>query len=85
VHGVLPPLTTAAHDFRIIARRPAVGTRDNDSMRHEISAVDVWQANCGHYYNAQSGRMITLRPHTIVEFAARNVRPDAAVYEAHRA
>lgn len=53
-------------------------------MQQEIGAVAVWQANCGHYYNAASGRMVTQWPHTIDEFAARTVRPDEVVFEAQR-
>ena len=57
----------------------------NDSMQQEIKAVDVWAANCGNYYSATSGRIVTQWPHTIDEFAARMVRPDEQVYEAKRA
>ena len=56
----------------------------NDSMQEEIKAVDVWAANCGNYYSATSGRIVTQWPHTIDEFAARMVRPDEQVYEAKR-
>ncbi len=56
----------------------------NDAMQKEIKAVDVWAANCGNYYSAKSGRIVTQWPHTIDEFAARMVRPDEQVYEAKR-
>ncbi len=64
--------------------RAAVETRYNDAMQREIRAVDVWQANCGNYYSVASGRMVTQWPHTIDEFCARTMRPDAEVFEAQR-
>src|SRR5690606_21074943 len=30
----------------------------NEAMQRDIRGVEVWQANCGHYYNAKSGRMV---------------------------
>ena len=64
--------------------RPEVERNYNDAMQKEIKAVDVWAANCGNYYSAKSGRIVTQWPHTIDEFAARMVRPDEQVYEAKR-
>ena len=64
--------------------RPEVERSYNDAMQKEIKAVDVWAANCGNYYSAKSGRIVTQWPHTIDEFAARMVRPDEQVYEAQR-
>ena len=64
--------------------RPEVERSYNDSMQKEIKAVEVWAANCGNYYSAKSGRIVTQWPHTIDEFASRMVRPDEQVYEAQR-
>ena len=71
--------------LRFIDLRPAVEARYNEDMQREIRAVEVWQANCGNYYSVASGRMVTQWPHTIDEFCARTVRPDAEVFEAQRA
>lgn len=65
--------------------RAEVEARYNESMQQEIRAVDVWQAACGNYYSASSGRVVTQWPHTIDEFCARTMRPDAEVFEAQRA
>ncbi len=65
--------------------RAEVESRYNDTMQHEIREVTVWQANCGNYYSAASGRMVTQWPHTIDEFCARTMRPDAEVFEGIRA
>ncbi|MCC6708870.1 MAG: NAD(P)/FAD-dependent oxidoreductase [Gammaproteobacteria bacterium] len=65
--------------------KPETEKQYNESMQQEIKAVDVWAANCGNYYNADSGRNVTQWPHTIDDFAARMVRPDEQVYEAKRA
>ena len=64
--------------------RPEVERSYNDAMQQEIKAVEVWAANCGNYYSARSGRIVTQWPHTIDEFASRMVRPDEHVYEAQR-
>ncbi len=74
----------AREQLAFIDLKPEVEKRYNDSMQKEIKAVDVWAANCGNYYSAASGRIVTQWPHTIDEFAARMVRPDEAVYEAQR-
>jgi cation diffusion facilitator CzcD-associated flavoprotein CzcO len=71
--------------LRFIDLRPEVEARYNQSMQQEIRAVEVWQASCGNYYSADSGRIVTQWPHTIDEFWARTVRPDAEVFEAQRA
>ena len=65
--------------------RAEVEARYNESMQQEIRAVEVWQAACGNYYSASSGRVVTQWPHTIDEFCARTMRPDAEVFEASRA
>ncbi len=65
--------------------RAEVESRYNDTMQHEIREVAVWQANCGNYYSAASGRMVTQWPHTIDEFCARTMRPDAEMFEGVRA
>ncbi len=65
--------------------RAEVEARYNESMQQEIQSVDVWRAACGNYYSASSGRVVTQWPHTIDEFWARTMRPDAEVFEARRA
>jgi cation diffusion facilitator CzcD-associated flavoprotein CzcO len=65
--------------------RPEVESRYNDAMQQEIREVAVWQASCGNYYSVASGRMVTQWPHTIDEFCARTMRPDAEVFEGVRA
>lgn len=65
--------------------RTEVEANYNQALQREISAIDVWQANCGNYYSAASGRMVTQWPHIIDEFCARTVRSDAEVFEAERA
>ena len=75
----------AREQLAFIDLKADVEKQYNDSMQQEIKAVDVWAANCGNYYSATSGRIVTQWPHTIDEFAARMVRPDEQVYEAKRA
>lgn len=70
--------------LKFIDLRPEVEARYNEAMQREIRAVEVWQANCGNYYSVASGRMVTQWPHTVDEFCARTVRPDAEVFEAQR-
>ena len=53
----------------------------NEAMQRDIGAVAVWQANCGNYYSAKSGRMVTQWPHNLDEYTARTTRDDAHVYE----
>jgi cyclohexanone monooxygenase len=65
--------------------RADVEARYNESMQEEIRAVEVWQVACGNYYSASSGRVVTQWPHTIDEFCARTMRPDAEVFTAQRA
>ena len=74
----------AREQLAFIDLRPEVEQRYNDAMQQEIKAIDVWAANCGNYYSASSGRIVTQWPHTIDEFAARMVRPDEEVYDARR-
>ncbi|MEQ8663907.1 MAG: 4-hydroxyacetophenone monooxygenase, partial [Gammaproteobacteria bacterium] len=62
--------------------RAEVEARYNEVMQRDIRGVEVWQANCGHYYNAKSGRMVTQWPHDLEEYTARTVRDDADAYEA---
>ncbi|MSR14065.1 MAG: NAD(P)/FAD-dependent oxidoreductase [Gammaproteobacteria bacterium] len=75
----------ARERLAFIDLRAEVETGYNDAMQSEIRAVEVWQANCGNYYSVASGRMVTQWPHTIDEFCARTLRPDAEVFEAQRA
>ncbi|MEQ8231233.1 MAG: NAD(P)/FAD-dependent oxidoreductase [Gammaproteobacteria bacterium] len=62
--------------------RAEVEARYNETMQRDIRKVDVWQANCGHYYNAKSGRMVTQWPHDLDEYTARTARDDADAYDA---
>ena len=64
--------------------RAEVEARYNEAMQRDIRTVEVWQANCGHYYNAKSGRMVTQWPHDLDEYTARTTRDDAEVYEVAR-
>ncbi len=71
--------------LRFVDLRKEVETRYNESMQREIGEVEVWQASCGNYYSASSGRIVTQWPHDIDEFCARTMRPDAEAYEVQRA
>ncbi len=53
----------------------------NADMQRDIRKVEVWKANCGHYYNAASGRMVTQWPHDLNEYTARTGASDEAAYE----
>ncbi len=55
----------------------------NDTMQRDITSVKVWQADCGHYYNAKSGRMVTQWPHDLDEYTARIRADDAEAYESN--
>lgn len=57
----------------------------NEAMQRDIRGVEVWQANCGHYYNAKSGRMVTQWPHDLNEYTARTTRDDAEAFDVGRA
>lgn len=63
--------------------RPDVMRDFNDQLQHDISAVDVWQADCGNdfYYRSRSGRFVTNWPHSMDDFTARTTQPDRDVYE----
>ena len=61
--------------------RADVETDYNDTMQRDITTVKVWQADCGHYYNAKSGRMVTQWPHDLDEYTARTAADDAQAYE----
>ena len=61
--------------------RADVETRYNDAMQTDIKTVKVWQADCGHYYNAKSGRMVTQWPHDLDEYTARTAADDADAYD----
>ena len=61
--------------------REDVETHYNEAMQRDIKTVEVWQANCGHYYNAKSGRMVTQWPHDLDEYTARTTRDDAEAFE----
>jgi len=62
--------------------REDVEAHYNECMQRDIHKVEVWQANCGHYYNAKSGRMVTQWPHDLNEYTARTTSEDADAYEA---
>ena len=70
-----------AERLAFIDVRAEAETRYNDALQADIRKVEVWQAACGHYYNARSGRMVTQWPHTISEFRRRLAAHDAAAYE----
>lgn len=70
-----------AERLAFIDVRAEAETRYNDAIQADIRKVEVWQAACGHYYNARSGRMVTQWPHTISEFRRRLAAHDAAAYE----
>lgn len=75
-------ITDAARDeLAWIDVREDVETAYNEAMQRDIRTVEVWQANCGHYYNAKSGRMVTQWPHDLDEYTARTTRNDADAYE----
>jgi cyclohexanone monooxygenase len=61
--------------------RADVETDYNDAMQRDITTVKVWQADCGHYYNAKSGRMVTQWPHDLDEYTARIRADDVQAYE----
>ncbi|MCB1746881.1 MAG: NAD(P)/FAD-dependent oxidoreductase [Gammaproteobacteria bacterium] len=61
--------------------RNDVEQRYNEVMQQDIKQVEVWQANCGHYYNARSGRMVTQWPHDLEEYTARTTRDDTEAYD----
>ena len=63
--------------------RPDVMRDFNDQLQRDISAVDVWQADCGNdfYYRSRSGRFVTNWPHSMDEFTTRTTQPDREVYE----
>lgn len=53
----------------------------NVAIQQAIKGIDVWSANCGNYYSASSGRMVTQWPHSMDEFTARTTCPDRDAYE----
>jgi hypothetical protein len=44
----------------------------------------VWRSDCGGYYRAPSGRIVTQFPYTMTQYAEMLAEPDAAHYEAAR-
>jgi len=61
--------------------RAEVEAQYNEAMQRDIGTVEVWKANCGHYYNARSGRMVTQWPHDLDEYTARTGRDDGEAFE----
>ena len=67
--------------------RPDVMQDFNAQLQRDISAVDVWQADCGNdfYYRSRSGRFVTNWPHSMDDFTARTTQPDGDAYEVQAA
>jgi cation diffusion facilitator CzcD-associated flavoprotein CzcO len=61
--------------------RADVEAHYNEAIQRDIGTVEVWQANCGHYYNAKSGRMVTQWPHDLNEYTSRTRADDSYAYE----
>jgi len=73
-----------AEDLAWIDVRPEVMAEYNESLQADLARVAVWQAECGGYYRAPSGRIVTQWPHTMAEYSARTSRPDPDAYEVGR-
>jgi cyclohexanone monooxygenase len=43
----------------------------NTALQQDLAAVDVWQGNCGGYYRARGGFIVTQWPHTMDEYKTR--------------
>jgi cation diffusion facilitator CzcD-associated flavoprotein CzcO len=70
-----------AERLALIDVRAEAENHYNAAIQEDIRKVEVWQAACGHYYNARSGRMVTQWPHTISEFRRRLAEPNPTAYE----
>jgi cation diffusion facilitator CzcD-associated flavoprotein CzcO len=64
--------------------RPAAMAAYNEELQKDIAAITVWRSDCGGYYRAPSGRIVTQFPYTMTQYAEMLAEPDAAHYEAAR-
>jgi hypothetical protein len=67
--------------------RPEVMDAFNEKIQHDIDAVEVWQAACGHdfYYRAgPNRRFVTQWPHSMDDFTAATKAPDRDNFEIKR-
>ena len=52
----------------------------NDYIQSEIEAIDTWQASCGNYYRAPSGRIVTQWPHSMGRYRDAVEEIDTGAY-----
>ena len=50
--------------------------RYNDMIQAAIETVDVWHGDCGNYYRADSGRVVTQYPFPSAVFRQATSSPD---------
>jgi cation diffusion facilitator CzcD-associated flavoprotein CzcO len=62
-------------------RRDAMD-RYNDQLQADMKKIEVWWADCGNYYQAPSGRVVTQFPHTMDEYRRRTARIEEADFDA---
>jgi cation diffusion facilitator CzcD-associated flavoprotein CzcO len=61
--------------------RPAAMAEYNEKLQKDIARIAVWRSDCGGYYRAPSGRIVTQFPYTMTQFAALLGDDDAHRYE----
>jgi cyclohexanone monooxygenase len=61
--------------------RPEAMAAYNEQLQRDIAAIEVWSGDCGGYYRAPSGRIVTQCPYTMTTFEKILAAPDAESYE----
>jgi cyclohexanone monooxygenase len=61
--------------------RPAAMAAYNEQLQRDIAAIEVWSGDCGGYYRAESGRIVTQCPYTMTAFETLLAAPDRDSYE----
>jgi cation diffusion facilitator CzcD-associated flavoprotein CzcO len=64
--------------------RPAAMAAYNEQLQRDIATVEVWSGDCGGYYRAGSGRIVTQCPYTMTTFEKILAAPDTESYETAR-
>ena len=64
--------------------RPSAMAAYNEQLQKDIAGIPVWRSDCGGYYRAPSGRIVTQFPYTMTTYERMLAAPDAQSYETAR-
>lgn len=54
----------------------------NAVLQEDLAKMEVWQGDCGNYYRAETGRMVTQYPHSSATYRNATSKPDPDAFEA---